>query len=331
MGKHRQKTKGLTIIMSTNKLKMPSYGGQALIEGVLMRGKFGLAAAYRAPDGSIVIQKEPLQGIYKSRLTKLPFLRGLILLWDSLGLGTKYLTASANIQTGEDEKIEGPALYLTLAGSLAFAVLLFFIAPAALGKWIQNLTGISTLFMNLIEGLIRLSGIVLYIWGIGRMQDIQRVFEYHGAEHKTINAFEAGADLTPESVKNYPLEHPRCGTSFLLTLVVISIIVFALVGSLPMGWLLLSRVVLIPVLAMIAYEYIRLTANHLDSPFVRFLIKPNLALQKLTTREPGLDILEISIASFNAMMAQEMELEPNTKSDKPEFIQGTSKTSQLPL
>lgn len=317
--------------MSTDKLKMPSYGGQALIEGVLMRGKNGLAAAYRAPDGSIVVQKEPLQGIYKSRLTKLPFLRGLILLWDSLGLGTKYLTASANVQTGEDEKIEGPALYLTLAGSLAFAVLLFFIAPAALGKWLQNLTGISTLATNLIEGVIRLLGIILYIWGIGRMQDIQRVFAYHGAEHKTINAFEAGAELTPENVKKYPLEHPRCGTSFLLTLVIISIIVFAMVGSLPMGWLLLSRVVLIPVLAMVAYEYIRLIANHLDSSFVRWLIKPNLALQKLTTREPDLDILEVAITSFNTMMAQEIELEPNAKSHSPEFIQAASKTSQPSL
>ncbi len=295
--------------MSTEKLKLPSYGGQALIEGVLMRGKYGLAAAYRAPDGSIVIQKEPLEGIYKSKIGKIPFLRGLVILWDALGLGTKFLTASANVQTGEDEKIEGPALYLTLAASLAIAVLIFFVGPAALGKWLQNLTGMSTLMMNIVEGSIRLAGMILYIWGIGRMEDIKRVFAYHGAEHKTINAFEAGVELTPENVKKFSLEHPRCGTAFLLTLVVISILFFALFGSLPMGWLLISRVVFIPVLAMFAYEYIRFTANHLDSPVVRQIIKPNLALQHLTTREPDLDIIEIGIASFNAMMAQEKELE----------------------
>jgi uncharacterized protein YqhQ len=294
--------------MSTDKLKLPSYGGQALIEGVLMRGKYGMAAAYRGPDGNIIVEKEKLTGIYNSNFAKVPFLRGIVMLWDSLGLGTRYLTKSANIQTGEDEKLEGPVLYLTMAGSLLFAVLIFFLAPAALGKWVQSLTGVSALVMNLIEGLIRLAGIVLYMWGIGRMPDIQQVFAYHGAEHKTINAFEDGAVLTPETVKKYPLAHPRCGTSFLLTLVVVSILVFALVGQLPWLWLLLSRLVLIPVLAMLAYEYIRFTANHLDSAFIRWLMIPNLALQSLTTREPSLDILEVGIASFNAMYAQEKEL-----------------------
>lgn len=294
--------------MSTDKLKMPSYGGQALIEGVLMRGRYGVAAAFRAPDGSIVIEKEALSGLYSSKIRKIPFLRGLILLWDGLGLGTRFLTKSANIQTGEDEKIEGPALYITLAASLLVAVLLFFVGPAALGKWAQHLSGISTLGMNLLEGVIRLAGIILYIWGIGKMKDIERVYAYHGAEHKTINAFEAGAPLTPEEVQKYPLEHPRCGTSFLLTLVVFSIIVFAMLGSLPTVWHILSRIILIPVLSMFAYEYIRFAANHLDQPAIRWLIKPNLWLQRLTTREPSLDMLEVSIASFNAMMEQETEL-----------------------
>ncbi len=294
--------------MSTDKLKLPSYGGQALIEGVLMRGKYGVAAAYRSPDGQIVIDTEELGKIYQSKFAKVPFLRGLILLWDALGLGTRFLTKSANLQTGEDEKIEGPVLYLTLAASLGIAILLFFVAPAALGKWIQNITGVSTFVMHLIEGGVRLLGIVLYIWGIGRMSDIQRVFAYHGAEHKTINAFEANAELTPEIVQKFPLEHPRCGTSFLLTLVIISILVFSIIGSLPIGWMILSRILLIPFLAMLAYEYIRLTANHMDSKLVRWMIKPNLALQALTTREPGLDMLEISIASFNAMLEQEERL-----------------------
>ncbi len=304
--------------MSTDKLKLPSYGGQALIEGVLMRGKRGLAVAMRAPDGQIVIEQETLGGIYHSKLTKIPFLRGLVLLWDALGLGTRYLTRSANLQSGEDEKIEGFSLFLTVAASLVITIVLFFMLPAAIGKGIQNLTGISTLLMSLIEGLIRLGGIVLYIWAIGRVPDIQRVFAYHGAEHKTINAFEAGAELTPESVKRFPLEHPRCGTSFLLTLIILSIFVFTMIGSLPFGWLLLSRVLLIPVLAMLAYEYIRMTANHLDHPLIRWLIKPNLALQALTTREPTLDMLEVSLASFHAMLEQEKRLAENITA--PEFV-----------
>ncbi len=295
--------------MSTEKLKLPSYGGQALIEGVLMRGKHALAAAMRAPDGQIVIETEELKGIYQSGLSKVPFLRGLILLWDALGLGTRYLTRSANLQGGEEEKIEGASLYLTLFASLAIAIGLFFLTPAAIGKTIQNLTGISTLAMNLIEGLIRLGGVILYIWAIGRIPDIQRVFAYHGAEHKTINAFESGAELTPESVKQFPLEHPRCGTSFLLTLIVLSVLVFSLVGNLSFGLLLLSRVLLIPVLAMLAYEYIRFTANHLDHPMIRWMIRPNLALQSLTTREPDLSILEVSIASFKAMLELENRIQ----------------------
>jgi uncharacterized protein YqhQ len=305
--------------MSNEPLKMPSYGGQALIEGVLMRGKYGVAAAMRAPDGQIVIETDKLSGIYQSGITKILFLRGLVLLWDALGLGTRFLTKSANLQTGEDEKIEGPTLYLTIAASLGIAILLFFVGPAALGKWIQNLTGISTFAMHLIEGAFRLGGIILYIWAIGRMQDIQRVFAYHGAEHKTINAFEAGAELTPTNVKNYPLEHPRCGTSFLLTLVVLSILVFSMIGSLPMGWLLLSRIVLIPVLAMLAYEYIRFTAKHMDWILIRWIMRPNLALQSLTTREPSLDMLEISIASFQAMIEQEKQISPEFEANHSLF------------
>lgn len=294
--------------MRSEEPRLPNYGGQALIEGVLMRGRHYVAAAMRAPDGKIVITQERLSNLYQSKLNKIPFLRGIVILWDSLGLGTQYLTRSANIQTGEEEKIEGPALYLTLAISMVIGIGLFFLLPAGIGKWIQNSSGVSGFVMNLIEGIIRLGLIILYIWGIGRAKDIQRVFAYHGAEHKTINAFEARAELTTEVVKNYPLEHPRCGTSFLLTLVVISILVFSVFGSLPLGWLLLSRVLLLPLLAMIAYEYIRFTSNHLESKFIRWIVKPNLALQKLTTREPSLDMLEVSIASFHAMIEKEEEV-----------------------
>jgi uncharacterized protein YqhQ len=156
---------------------------------------------------------------------------------------------------------------------------------------------------------VRLAILIGYIWVIGWIPDIRRVFAYHGAEHKTINAFEAGAELTPESVSHFSLEHPRCGTAFLLTLVILSILVFTLVGPLPLGLRLVSRIVLIPVIAGIAYEYIRWTASHLDSPFVRWIVKPNLALQRLTTREPNLEMLEVSIAAFNAMRSAEQEIQ----------------------
>ena len=289
------------------------YGGQAVIEGVMMRGSQSVAIAMRAPNEEIVIHSELLSGIYKSKIIKIPFLRGLIALWDALGLGIRALTISANIQTGEDEKLEGPALYLTLAISLTFGIGLFFLLPAVLGQLSERVLGISAWWSNMLEGLLRLALLVGYIWIIGKASEIKRVFAYHGAEHKTINAFEAGADLTPETVTHFSLEHPRCGTAFLLSLVLLSVLVFSLLGPLPMFWRLASRILLIPVLAGIAYEYIRWTANHLDSKVVRTMIKPNLALQHLTTREPTLQMLEVSIAAFNTMRSgesQELSGEP---------------------
>ena len=287
--------------------QLPMYGGQAVIEGVMMRGSQSVAIAMRAPNEEIVIHSEPLSGLYKSKIIKIPFLRGLVALWDALGLGIRALTISANIQTGEDEKLEGPALYLTLAISMTIGIGLFFLLPAAVGQLSERVLGISSWWSNLLEGLVRLALLVGYIWIIGKASEIKRVFAYHGAEHKTINAFEAGADLTPETVTHFSLEHPRCGTAFLLSLVLLSILVFSLLGPLPMFWRLASRILLIPVLAGIAYEYIRWTANHLDSKVVRTMIKPNLALQHLTTREPTLQMLEVSIAAFNTMRSGESQ------------------------
>ncbi len=285
-----------------------TYGGQAVIEGVMMRGQKAFAIAMRAPDGKIVVHKEDLASVYRSRITKIPFLRGVILLWDALGLGMRALTLSANTQTGEDEKLEGPALYLTLAVSLTIGIGLFFLLPAGIGGLAEHYLGWSPWLNNLLEGVIRLVLLVGYIWTIGFMPDVKRLFGYHGAEHKTINAYEAGVDLTPENVAKFSLEHPRCGTAFMLTLVLVSILVFTALGPLSIFWRLASRVLLIPVLAGISLEYIRWTANHLNSPFVRFLIKPNLALQSLTTREPDRFMLEVAIESFNTMRKAEQEL-----------------------
>jgi uncharacterized protein YqhQ len=291
--------------MNNSELKLPSYGGQALIEGVLMRGSHVAALAMRAPDQQIVVQTEKLGAIYRSKIARIPFLRGLVLLWDALGLGMRALTTSANMQTGDDEKLEGASLYLTVGFSLTIGVLFFFLLPAWGGQMLERYLQWSAWWSNLVEGLIRLGLVVGYIWAVGRMPDIARVFAYHGAEHKTINAFEAGMELTPENVAQASMEHPRCGTSFLLTLVVFSVLLFSLLGPLPMTWRLISRVLLLPVLAGVAYEYIRWTSVHMDRAWVRWIVKPNLALQHLTTRQPTREMLEVAIAAFNGMQAEE--------------------------
>ena len=292
--------------------KLPSYGGQAVIEGVLMRGKSSVAMANRAPDNEIVLYQEELTGIYTSKFSKIPFLRGLIVLWDSLGLGMRFLTLSANIQTGEEEKLEGPMLYLTLALSLTFGLGLFFLAPALISGLLSRFTPMSPWVSNVFEGILRLIILLLYMWSIGRIPDIKRVFMYHGAEHKTINAFEDGAELTPENVKSYSVEHPRCGTSFILTLVILSILIFTLLGPLPLHWRLISRILLIPVLAGISYEYIRLLSKYLDSPVVRIMIKPNLLLQRLSTQEPTKEMLEVSIKALNTLINMESDQKQTT-------------------
>jgi uncharacterized protein YqhQ len=289
--------------------KTPSYGGQAVIEGVLMLGKSSAAMAVRAPDNEIVTHQEKLSGLYTSKIAKIPFLRGLIVLWDSLGLGMRYLTLSANVQTGEDEKLEGPALYLTLGFSLAIGIGLFFLLPAFVSGLLVRYSGLSTWTSNLFEGLFRLILLIVYLVLIGKIPDIRRVFMYHGAEHKTINAYEDGADLTPENVMPYSVQHTRCGTSFILTLVLLSILIFSLFGPMAIHWRLLSRLLMIPVLAGISYEYIHFLSKRMDSPLVKFLVKPNLALQQLTTREPTIDMLEVSIKAFNMMQNLESDKE----------------------
>ena len=285
--------------------KLVSYGGQAIIEGVMMRGRKACVMAVRAPDGSIVTRNIPLGGIYQSRLAKIPFLRGLILLWDSLGLGMRALTEAANLQGGEEEKIEGPALYVILGLTFLVAIGIFFLAPAGVGWLSEHFLHWNAWWSNLLEGVVRLLFLIAYIWGVGFMPDIRRVFAYHGAEHKTINAYESGSDLNPAAVSTYPISHTRCGTAFLLTLMVLSLLIFTLLGPLPLFWRFASRVLLIPVIAGMAYEYVRWTANHINSPIVKLFVKPNLALQSLTTRQPDEKMLEVAITAFQAMRKAE--------------------------
>jgi len=285
--------------------KLPNYGGQAVIEGVMMRGKKAAAIAMRAPDGEIIIHKEELNKIYQSRIMQIPFLRGLIGLYDALILGMKALTISANIQTGEDEKIEGPALFLTFALSMSIAIVVFFLIPAGLGQAVERFWEWNAWMGNLLEGLVRLAFLILYMWGIGQMEDIKRVFSYHGAEHKVINTYEAGVELAPEKVQTFSREHPRCGTAFLLIVVLFSVLLFTALGPMTLFWRLVSRILLLPLLAGVAYEYLRWTAENQHHPVIKWLLKPNLALQRLTTNEPSLEIIEVSIAAFNAMREAE--------------------------
>ncbi len=289
------------------KEKLVNYGGQALIEGVLMRGKKSCSYAVRVPGGNIVIKKEKLIGIYNQKVFKLPFLRGVILLWDSLGLGTRALTESANLQSADGEKIEGSTLFITVAISLLAGVGIFFVIPAAMGWVTEKFLSWNPWWSNFFEGVLRLFMLIGYIWIIGFIPDIKRVFAYHGAEHKTINAFEAGENMTPQNILKYSITHPRCGTAFLLTLMVLSLFIFTILGPLPLGWRIASRIITIPFLVGIAYEYLKWTSRHLDKFLVRVLVRPNLALQSLTTREPDLSMVEVSLAAFNSMREGEEE------------------------
>ncbi|MGB4594541.1 MAG: DUF1385 domain-containing protein [Anaerolineaceae bacterium] len=291
---------------NNSELRLPTYGGQAVIEGVMMRGKRNLAMACRTPEGDIVTFQEDLPELYRSKWMKVPFVRGVISLWDSFGLGMRMLTKSANVQTGENEKIEGAGMFLTVAFSLLLSIGIFFLLPAFVADRLDSLLNLGHWWSNAIEGLIRLLILIVYLWAVGKMPEIKRVFMYHGAEHKTINAFEAHIPLTPESVQTQTTLHPRCGTSFMLTLVLLSILVFSLVGPMPVLWRMVSRILMLPFLAGLAYEYIRWAARAMDhSKLIRLLITPNLWLQKLSTRQPTLEMLEVSIKAFELMLSKE--------------------------
>ena len=295
-----------------------NYGGQAVIEGVMMRGSRAMSVAVRDPQGNIVVHTEPLDTrIYGGRLAKIPFLRGLTLLWDALGLGIKSLLFSAEVALQEEankdadgnpEKVfEGPVQWTLVAFSLSLSILLFFVLPTFLAHFIERVLGLenSPIAVNFIEGTIRLILLVGYIWVIGMMSDVKRLYGYHGAEHKTINAYEAGAELTPATVARFPIEHPRCGTAFLLSVVVISILVYSLLPPLDLLPRMLSRLILLPVIAGIAYEFLKFTAAHQGNPLIRLITKPNLALQHLTTREPDMNMLAVAIAAFTNVLEYE--------------------------
>jgi uncharacterized protein YqhQ len=280
-----------------------NYGGQAVIEGVMMRGRRWYTVAVRAPSSQIVMHSEPLpKSLYSSPYLKIPFVRGTLMLWDTLVLGMKSLMYSAGVAAEEEEQeLSKGMLWGTAAVAIVFAIGLFFMAPLLVIGFLDQFIHSDTL-SNIVEGVIRLGVFLAYIWAISHMSDIRRVFAYHGAEHKAINASEAGEKLEPARVAGFTIAHPRCGTSFLLVVMVISIAVFAMLGRPPMEWRILSRIVLIPVIAGIAYEFLKFTAAHYSNTLVKWMAAPGLALQRMTTREPDESQIEVSIAALKEVM-----------------------------
>ncbi|MBC7264874.1 MAG: DUF1385 domain-containing protein [Chloroflexi bacterium] len=272
----------------------------------MMRGARHMAVAVRRPSGEILLHSEPLTtALNNSAWSKLPFVRGLTLLWDTLSLGLRTLLFSANVAL-ENEQVEltPPMVISTLVISLAFVVALFLVGPLLITSLLDRYV-VSPLVSNLIEGVIRLIVFLAYVVVIGRLPDIQRVFAYHGAEHKAVNAYEAGDALEIATVSNHSTVHTRCGTSFLLVILVLFVLITSLLGRPPLVWRLISRVLLLPVVAGIAYEVIRFSADHQDNPLVRLLTIPGLALQQLTTREPDQSMVEVAITALKRVLADD--------------------------
>jgi len=280
------------------------YGGQAVIEGVMIRGRQGVAISVRQPNGELNVVKQPLASIYKGRLREMPLVRGLIALVETLVLGTQSLLHSAQIAVAEEgeEKIPTAVLWGTVAVSLALGVALFFMVPLFATRYLIDPYIGSALLSNVFEGLIRIGIFIAYLKVISLMPDIRRVFAYHGAEHKVVNAYEAGVPLEVESVKNYSTAHARCGTAFLFIVLIVAIFVFALVGQ-PTLWVrILSRIALIPVIAAISYEIMKFGAAHINNKIVRVLLAPGLMLQTMTTREPDDGQIEAAISALNEVI-----------------------------
>ena len=284
-----------------------TYGGQAVIEGVMIRGQRNIAIAVRRPDGSIALKRQPLTPIFTGRLRRIPLARGVIAMAETLTLGMRALTYSANVAAeAEGEEISARSMAGMMAVSLTIAIGLFFLVPVLASDRLEGLLG-SSLMANIAEGVIRLGLFLGYILLIGRMNDIRRVFMYHGAEHMTVHAQERGDPLNVAHIRRYPTAHPRCGTAFLLVVMVVAILAFIFVGREPFWWLIASRIVLVPLIAAVSYEVIRFSGRHAANPLVALITAPSLALQSLTTRQPDDDQIEIAIAAMQQAQAADAE------------------------
>jgi uncharacterized protein YqhQ len=303
---------------------LTTVGGQAVLEGVMMRGPSNWAVAVRKPNGGIALVARPIASpMARHRLLRLPVIRGIMALGESLAIGFRALAISANYaaqeetakdgETGDDGEEEAQtelsrgALIVAFAIAIGFAVVLFKVTPVLITNWLP-IKG--TGWFVIVEGVIRVTIFVIYLSVISLLPDLRRVFQYHAAEHKAINAYEAGAELEPAVVQRFSLIHPRCGTAFLLWVMVIAIFVFALIGRPAWYWLVTSRILLLPVIAGLAYELIRFAGKHAKNRAVMTLLAPGLWLQRLTTREPSLDQLEVSILSLKEVLAREEKRSP---------------------
>jgi len=277
-----------------------TYGGQAVLEGVMIRGREHVSVAVRRPDGGIALQCRPLDTLFTGPLRRWPMIRGVIVLVETLALGMRALAYSANVSMEADgEELGKGGMALMIGFSVLFAVGLFFVIPVIATKPLESFIG-SAIATNFVEGALRLVIFLAYLMLISRMAEIRRVFMYHGAEHMTVHAQERGEPLSPAVVRKYPTAHPRCGTAFLLVVMVVAVLAFAFVGREPLWWLLASRVVLIPAIAAFSYEVIRLSGKFSENPLVRLITGPSLALQALTTRQPDDDQIEIAIAAMQS-------------------------------
>ena len=285
------------------------YGGQAVIEGVMLRGQKTVVTVVRRPGGGLAMDVRPLSAIYTGWMRQAPLIRGVIVLIEAMVLGIKTLLYSASVSLEEEEeKISGGLVLVIVVTSLVLSVALFFVAPLLITKLLDPYIG-SSLVFHLIEGLIRLTVFIVYLRLVILLPDIKRVFAYHGAEHKVINAYEDGAPLEVDAARGYNKAHVRCGTSFLFAVLIIAIVVFALIGR-PSVWLmLLSRILLIPVIAGLSYEVINFGGRHKNNSLVRAILTPGLWLQGLTTREPDDSQLEVALAALNELVeADQLEV-----------------------
>jgi uncharacterized protein YqhQ len=298
---------------------MTTVGGQAVLEGVMMRGPSNWSVAVRKPDGEIAHVNQPIASpMARHRIWRLPVIRGVIALGESLAIGFRALAISANYaaqqegeEGGEDVATEltRGQLFFAFAIAIGFAILLFKVSPALITDWI----GIDAGWFVIVEGLIRVGIFVAYLALISLFPDLRRVFQYHAAEHKAINAYEAGEELEPETVQRFSLIHPRCGTAFLLWVMVIAVFVFAFFGRPHWYWLIATRILFLPLIAGLAYELIRFAGKHQGNRILMTLLAPGLWLQRLTTRQPSLEQIEVSIRALKEVLALEGTYDPNER------------------
>ena len=286
-----------------------SYGGQAVLEGVMIRGKDHFSVSVRNPSGQIITRTKPVPNLLSSKLKQIPLIRGVITLAETLVLGMDSLNYSSSVASGvEPEATSRLSIISMLVISLTIAIILFFILPLLASKPFEGMFG-NDITSNISEGIIRLIIFLVYISLIGLMQDIKRVYMYHGAEHMTVHAQEKNELLSIENIRKHPTAHPRCGTAFLLTVMVVAIVIFTLIPREPMWLLYGSRIVLIPFIASVSYEFIRLTGRYQSVPLFRALSIPNLMLQSLTTKQPDDAQIEVAVAAMEATIKADKELD----------------------